>query len=139
MPPNILCSQVLTHADSPQPCAVLPHSHKEAARRHMQGHAAKARRGKKQRVDVDSLKGDELDMALAEAIMQFQEKNEAALKERCAFALDIMGCMPDRLVLGQHAAQHALGISPKAFEYLRLQGSCSAHDKAYPPPLVRLV
>ena len=43
--------------------------------------AAKARRGK-QEVDVDSLKGEELDMALADAILQFQERNTAALKQR---------------------------------------------------------
>ena len=42
------------------------------------------RRGKKQLVDIDSLKGDELDLALAEAIIEFQEKNERALKEWCA-------------------------------------------------------
>ena len=59
--------------------------------------AGKARRGK-QEVDIDSLKGEELDMALAEAIMQFQERNAAALKERyaCIVAgggmLLLMGC-----------------------------------------------
>ena len=44
----------------------------------------KVRRGKKQLVDIDSLKGDELDMALAEAMLDFQAKNELALLDRCA-------------------------------------------------------